>query len=68
MLDSGNVGTTACVAFITIECRQRVLYVANVGDTRAVLVDTENATRISYDHRTEDEAEIERIKYCYTLI
>lgn len=50
------------MAFITVECRQRVLYVANVGDTRAVLVDTENVTRISYDHRAEDEAEVERIK------
>lgn len=62
-LDSGNVGTTACVAFVTIESRQRVLYVANVGDTRAVLVNSESAQRISYDHRAVDDEEVERIKY-----
>lgn len=61
-LDSANVGTTACVAFITVECRRRVLYIANVGDTRAVLVDTECATRLSYDHRVCDDEEADRIK------
>jgi len=61
-LDSGNIGTTACVGFITIECRRRVLYIANVGDTRAVLVDSECTTRLSYDHRVEDDEEADRIK------
>ena len=50
------------MALVTIESRQRVLYVANVGDTRAVLVSSESATRISYDHKGIDDREAERIK------
>lgn len=57
-----TVGTTACVAFITIEDKDRVLYIANVGDTRAVLINNESAIRLSYEHRTKDEEEALRIK------
>ena len=36
---------------------------ANVGDTRAVLVSgTTSYERMSYDHRATDKAEIERVK------
>lgn len=55
---------------------RRTLYVANVGDSRAVLVSTKHpdhdgmdipghgyiATRLTYDHRAEDPAEQQRIK------
>lgn len=57
-----DVRTTACVAFVTIESRQRVLYIANVGDTRAVLIDQQNVNRVSYDHRVVDDEEASRIK------
>ena len=62
LLDSENAGTTACVAFITIENKERVLYIANVGDTRAVLYTISGFERLSYDHRPSDAGEIERIK------
>lgn len=50
------------MALVTIESRQRVLYVANVGDTRAVLVSSESVERLSYDHRPNDNEEADRIK------
>ena len=62
LLDSENSGTTACVAFLTIETKERVFYVANVGDTRAVLVTATGVERLSYDHRANDAAEMDRVK------
>jgi len=37
MMDSDHTGSTACVAIVRKEINHNVLYVANVGDTRAVL-------------------------------
>lgn len=56
------VGTTATVAFITIESKKRVLYVANVGDSSAVLVNNEGIQKLTYDHRATDPEEAKRIK------
>lgn len=40
-----------------------MLYVANVGDTRAVLMSgPATYERLSYDHRATDKAEVERVK------
>ena len=40
----------------------KVLYIANLGDTRAVMSKNGLAERMSYDHRATDPAEIERIR------
>ena len=61
MVDSGSCGSTACVAVVRIEDSKRVLYVANVGDTRAVLNVSGVARRLSVDHKATDRAEINRI-------
>jgi serine/threonine protein phosphatase PrpC len=37
LLDSDGCGSTACVTIVRKEGNTNVLYVANVGDTRAVL-------------------------------
>ena len=69
-------GATAVCALIKSDVTLgRCLYVANVGDSRAVLIsqrgnkdercfrnDGYYATRLSYDHRAEDEDEQKRIK------
>jgi len=59
---SDEMGSTACVAFILYESGRRMLYVANVGDTRAVLGQITGSKRVSYDHRASDASEIQRIK------
>lgn len=62
LMDSDRCGSTACVAFLTQESNQKILYVANVGDTRAVLNKSGRGERLSKDHKTTDPQEIARIK------
>jgi len=63
-----NVGTTACIVYITIEKDKRVIFSANIGDSRTVLVKATEAKRISYDHKCSDVKEIERIKHSGGII
>ena len=62
LLDSDVTGSTACLAIVRQEFGHRILYIANVGDTRAVLSKNGVAERMSQDHKATDEAEINRIK------
>ncbi|CAG9331130.1 unnamed protein product [Blepharisma stoltei] len=54
-------GSTATIALIRKESHQRVLYVANVGDSKAVLVKSSGFEQLSYDHKGTDASEIDRI-------
>ena len=62
MLDAENAGTTACVVYLCSEGTQKVLYIANVGDTRAVISAHGVAERLTIDHRCSDIEELDRIK------
>lgn len=62
VLRAESVGSTACVALVMVEGKERVLYVANVGDTRAVLVKAEGCQRLSYEHKPTDQNEIVRLQ------
>lgn len=62
MIDADSTGSTACVSVIRQEAGKQVVYVANLGDTRAILSKNGLAERLSYDHRGTDPAEIERIR------
>jgi len=61
-MDSDHCGSTACVAVIRKEINHTVLYVANSGDTRAVLSKNGQAERLSKDHKATDPQEVDRIK------
>ena len=61
-LKAMEFGTTVCIALISYEQGERILYVANVGDTRAVLGSNEKAERLSFDHKCTVEKECERIR------
>ena len=47
LLDSDVTGSTACLAIVRQEFGHRILYIANVGDTRAVLSKNGVAERMS---------------------
>jgi serine/threonine protein phosphatase PrpC len=54
MLDSDHCGSTAVVAIVRREINHNVLYVANAGDSRAVLSKNGTAERLSIDHKASD--------------
>ena len=56
-----NMGSTACIIYITKEKGKRVLYSANIGDTRSLLISSNDYKRLSYDHRATDSNEYNRI-------
>lgn len=56
-----HVGSTACIVYITKENGQRILYCANIGDTRCTLVSAYQGKRLSYDDRASDTNEYNRI-------
>ncbi|EME29786.1 Protein phosphatase 2C homolog 1 [Galdieria sulphuraria] len=55
------VGATAVTCYIKSYPERRVLFCANVGDSRAVLSRNGKATRLSYDHKASDALEVDRI-------
>ena len=55
------MGSTGCIIYITLENSRKILYCANVGDTRAVLIKGNKAVRLTYDDRASDPKEHERI-------
>ena len=57
-MDSDNTGSTACMAIVRQEFAHRILYIANVGDTRAVLSKNGVAERMSQDHKATDISEV----------
>lgn len=54
LIDAENTGSTACASVIRVENGHKILYVANVGDTRAVLSKNGLAERLSQDHKASD--------------
>jgi Serine/threonine protein phosphatase len=54
-------GTTATVSYLRKEGHQKVLYLANVGDSKAVLMTPNGSEQLSYEHKGTDYGEIDRI-------
>ena len=62
LIDSDGCGSTACVAVVRKEGSSNVLYVANVGDSRAVLSKSGTAERLSVDDKCDNPEENARVK------
>jgi len=62
LIDSDGCGSTACIAIVRKEGASNVLYVANVGDTRAVLSKSGAAERMSTDDKCDNPQENLRVK------
>ena len=63
LLNCPTVGSTATIVYIEKqkETNKRILYCANVGDSRCVLVSKTGCYRLSYDDRVKDPNESDRI-------
>lgn len=57
-----EIGATCCFTLIRKEQNARRLYVANLGDTRAVLNLDGKAMRLTVDHKATDPDEQMRVK------
>ena len=57
-----ETGSTACVIYLCVEDNKRVLYSANCGDSRNIIIREKLGQRLSYDHKATDKYEIERAK------
>lgn len=62
LVGASDTGSTCCLAFVRKEGVRKVCYVANLGDTRAVLSIDGTAKRVSVDHKPTAQSEIDRIK------
>jgi serine/threonine protein phosphatase PrpC len=60
--DSENTGCTACVVYMCIEEGKRILYCANVGDTRCVVVTNEDVNTLTEDHKCTVTSEVQRVR------
>ena len=62
LIDADGCGSTACVVLVRKEGNSNVVYVANIGDTRAVLSKSGNAERMSIDDKCDNPEENARVK------
>jgi serine/threonine protein phosphatase PrpC len=58
---TGTSGTTATVALLRKERYQKVLYTANVGDSKGVLVSASGVEQLTAEHKCSDLSELQRI-------
>ena len=57
-----QVGSTGCIIYITRENNKKVIYSANIGDTRSILINSQKkVTRLSFDDRASEPSEYNRI-------
>lgn len=56
-----EVGSTAIIVYITKENNKKYIYCINIGDSRCVLIKTNEYKRLSYDDRASDKNESDRI-------
>ena len=61
LLNLPDVGSTGTIVFIEKVNNKRILYCANCGDSRCVLVNRKGIMRMSHDDRVDDKQENQRV-------
>ena len=54
-MGANECGTTCCLALV--KKKEQMCYVANLGDTRAVMCVDGNARRVTVDHKVSNPSE-----------
>lgn len=62
LVGASETGTTCCLVFVRNNGGNKLVHVANLGDTRAVVSVDGVAKRVTIDHKTTNVSEQERIK------
>lgn len=58
-----SLGSTCTLLYIIKEHNKpTILYSANIGDTKGILISKDSVAKITYDHKPSDEAEAKRVK------
>lgn len=57
-----EMGSTATVGLILLEEADRVLYISHIGDSCAYLFDDKGGEKITPEHRSTNQSEVERVK------
>ena len=60
-LNVPDCGSTATIVYIEKIKGKKILYCANIGDTRSILISNNQVRRLSYDDRASDPQEYSRI-------
>ena len=61
LLNVPGVGSTATIAYIEKQNGKKILYCANIGDSRCVLVKKNRVIKMSFDDRVDEPSEFKRI-------
>ena len=61
-MNSDDCGSTATIGFIRFEDSKRVLYIANVGDSAAIVFADSGISKLTVDDRLTNNSERERIR------
>jgi hypothetical protein len=61
-INSENTGCTACIVLVLNENGKRMIYCANVGDSKCLLISDTNARFITEDHRCSNSEEVTRVR------
>ena len=62
LLNIVNMGSTGTCVYITKENNANIIYCANIGDTRCVLISPSKVERLSCEHRASEKKEKQRIE------
>ena len=68
LTECDDMGSTCTLSFIYKSKSNRIIYTANIGDSHAYIVSNKKATRLTTEHKCDNEEEAQRLKDKNALI